>query len=385
MTDPLGHTTTNTYDAHGNLLTQGANLAESYTYDPVGNRLSSLIASYTVNSSNEMTAVNGAMYTYDANGNTLVKTDSTGTTSYTWDYENRLVSVTLPGSGGAVSFKYDPFGRRIYKSSSSGTSVFAYDGDNLVEETNSSGAVVARYAQGAGIDEPLAQLRSATTSFYSADGLGSITSLSNAAASITDTYTFDSFGKLAASTGTTVNPFRYTARESDAETGLYYYRARYYDPAAGRFLNEDPIGFNGGTNLYPYVANNPVTGTDAFGFDSDSDYCRRLREKIENIRQRIQKRRGELDEDPLGLPESCPGDWRNPGLSRRGHRRLINMDKALLAAREAEYAIFCKDLPKPPIPVPSPQRSPQTSTNNTAAAVAVVVIIIILAPVLIFM
>ena len=77
----------------------------------------------------------------------------------------------------AVSFKYDPFGRRIYKSSSSGTSVFAYDSDNLVEETNSAGTAVARYSQGLNIDEPLAMLRSSTTSYYEADGLGSVTSL----------------------------------------------------------------------------------------------------------------------------------------------------------------------------------------------------------------
>src|SRR5689334_16709507 len=83
----------------------------------------------------------------DSNGNTVTKVDSTGTTNYAWDFENRLASVTLPGSGGTVSFKYDPFGRRIYKSSS-GTSIYAYDGDNLVEETNSSGNVVARYSQG---------------------------------------------------------------------------------------------------------------------------------------------------------------------------------------------------------------------------------------------
>jgi YD repeat-containing protein len=63
-------------------------------------------------------------YAYDANGNTTSKTDSTGTTNYSWDFENRLASVALPGSGGTVSFKYDPFGRRIYKSSSSGTSVY---------------------------------------------------------------------------------------------------------------------------------------------------------------------------------------------------------------------------------------------------------------------
>lgn len=64
----------------------------------------------------------------DANGNTIVNTDSTGSTSYTWDYENRLSSLTLPGSGGTVRFKCDPLGRRIYKSSSSGTSIYAYDG-----------------------------------------------------------------------------------------------------------------------------------------------------------------------------------------------------------------------------------------------------------------
>jgi Tfp pilus assembly protein FimT len=74
----------------------------------------------------------------------------------------------------AVSFKYDPFGRRIEKSSSSGTSIYAYDQSNLVEETNGAGTVVARYQQGENIDEPLAMLRSATTSYYHSDGVGSV-------------------------------------------------------------------------------------------------------------------------------------------------------------------------------------------------------------------
>ena len=115
-----------------------------------------------------------------------------------------------------MTFKYHPFGRRIYKSSANGTSIYAYDGDNLVEETNSSCGVVARYAQGQNIDEPLAMLRSGATSYYHADGLGSVTSLSSAAGSIANTYTNDSFGKLTNSTGLLVNPFRYTARESDS-------------------------------------------------------------------------------------------------------------------------------------------------------------------------
>ena len=167
----------------------------------------------------------------------------------------------------SVSFKYDPFGRRIYKSSSTATSIYAYDGDNLIEEVNSSGTAVARYSQTQNIDEPLAILRSATTSYYHADGLGTTTSLSNAAGTLAQTYTFDSFGKQTASSGSLTNPFQYTGRELDSETGLYYMRARYYDPSAGRFLSEDPSDFNGGINFYAYVANDPVNWNDPLGLD----------------------------------------------------------------------------------------------------------------------
>jgi RHS repeat-associated protein len=201
----------------------------------------------------------------DANGNTTSKTDSTGTTTYAWDFENRMTSVVLPGSGGTISFKYDPFGRRIYKSSSSGTSIYAYDSDNLIEETNSSGAAVARYTQTENIDEPLAMLRGGATSYYHLDGLGSVTSLSNTAGTLAQTYTFDSFGNQTASSGSLTNPFRYTGREFDTETGLCFYRARCFDPATGRFLSEDPIGFRGGLNLYRYVKNQPTRYVDPTG------------------------------------------------------------------------------------------------------------------------
>ncbi len=233
----------------------------------MGNRLSSVgVRKYTYNSSNELTSRPGVTYTYDSNGNTLTKVDSTGTTSYAWDFENRLTSVTLPGSGGTVSFKYDPFGRRIYKSSSSSaTSVYAYDGQNLVEETNATGAVVARYAQGMHVDETLAMLRSSATSYYETDGLGSVTSLSNAAGVSAQTYTFDSFGKQTASSGSLTNPFQYTGRELDSETALYYMRARYFDPATGRFLSEDPVGFSVSKNFYAYVSNNAVNDIDPAG------------------------------------------------------------------------------------------------------------------------
>ncbi len=274
-----GTTATNyTYDAIYELLTAkvGTTTNESYTYDLVGNRLSSLgVSPYTNNTSNELTSTPTASYTYDYNGNTLTKVVGTNTTSYAWDYENRLSSVTLPGSGGTVTFKYDPFGRRIYKSSSAGTSVFAYDGDNITEETNSTGGVVARYTQTQNIDEPLAMLRSATTSYHQADGLGSVTSLSNGAGALAQTYTFDSFGKQTSSSGSLVNSFQYTARESDSETGLYYYRARYYDSSIGRFLSEDPVTFDGGsTDFYSYANNEPTFFIDPSGLAPDCPNCK---------------------------------------------------------------------------------------------------------------
>jgi RHS repeat-associated protein len=264
-----GVTSNYTYDAIQQLtqVTQANNTTESYSYDPVGNRTASLgVSSYTTNASNELTATLNASYTYDSNGNTLTKVVSSNTTTYVWDYENRLTSVTLPSSGGTVTLKYDPFGRRIEKSSSAATSAFAYDGDNLIEETNSSGTVVARYSQTDNIDEPLAMLRSSATSYYQADGLGSVTSLSNGAGALAQTYTVDSFGKQTASSGSLVNSFQYTGREFDTETGLYYYRARYYDSSTGRFMSEDPIDWLGGdVNFYRYASNQPSMFIDPLG------------------------------------------------------------------------------------------------------------------------
>jgi RHS repeat-associated protein len=137
----------------------------------------------------------------------------------------------------------------------------------LIEETNGAGASVARYSQSLDIDEPLAMLRGGVTSYYNADGIGSVTSLSNAAGALAQTYTFDSFGKLTASSGSLTNPFQFTAREFDPETSLYFHRARYYDPNIGRFLSEDSSDFNGGVNFYAYVGNDPANWLDPLGLD----------------------------------------------------------------------------------------------------------------------
>jgi RHS repeat-associated protein len=128
-----------------------------------------------------------------------------------------------------------------------------------IETIDQNGNVVSKYAQGQNIDEPLAECTSGATSYYEQDGLGSVTSLTNGAGALAQTYTFDSFGKTTNATGSLTNPFQYTAREFDSETGLYYYRARYYDPSTGRFISEDPIDFDGDSlDFYTYVENDDL-------------------------------------------------------------------------------------------------------------------------------
>jgi RHS repeat-associated protein len=247
---------------------QGATRTEAYTYDAVGNRTYQPGAPYTYNSSNEMLTREGVPYTYDANGNTLSKRNGSGTTSYAWDFENRLTSVTLP-TGGVVIFKYDPFGRRIQKSSTSGTTTYVYDGDNIEEELNgASGTLGERYTYGPGIDEPLVGQRQPQIYYYEADGLGSITSLTTPAGAVAATYTYNSFGLQTNGTGNATNWFRYTARQFDSDTALYYYRARYYDPTTGRFISEDPIRLAGGINVYRYAKANPTNLIDPSGLSA---------------------------------------------------------------------------------------------------------------------
>jgi RHS repeat-associated protein len=276
--DPAGNRTSNTnylsgttsnynYDPLYELtqVTQGGSTTESYSYDAVGNRLSSLgMPSYQYNSSNELTSTSAGTYSYDRNGNTL--SDPSGK-NYTWDFENRLSSVAVPAAG-MVTFKYDPFGKRIQKSGSNGTSNYIYDESTLLDELDAAGNSQTKYTQNLPLDEPLAEFRIGTAYYYHADGLNSVTSLTNSAGAQADGYTYTAFGGVSASTGSISNSLQYTGREYDSESGQYFYRARYYDPIVGRFLSEDPndkAGQDDDPNLYKYVENNAVNWVDPLG------------------------------------------------------------------------------------------------------------------------
>ena len=212
---------------------------------------------------NEQLNINTATYEYDLNGNRTKKTDSGSVTNYVYDDENRLIQVT--DSANTITYAYDPFGRRIEKNVNGSFTSYLYDSEDIIAEYDGAGNVRAKYTHGPGIDEPLAVQQSTTKYYYHADGLGSIVALSNSSGTIAQRYRYDAFGRMTQS-GSITQPFTYTAREYDTETGLYYYRARYYDPKAGRFITKDPISFNGGdVNLYAYVGNNPVNLIDPEG------------------------------------------------------------------------------------------------------------------------
>jgi len=148
---------------------------------------------------------------------------------------------------------------------------YLLDGSQEIAEYDGTGTLLRRYVFGPGIDEPVATIAAAGTKSYNhQDALGSVIALSDGTTgAVGDKYTYSAYGESPSLAG---NAFRYTGRRVDAETGLYYYRARYYSPRLGRFLQPDPIGYQGGLNLYAYVGGDPLNLTDPSGLIADAIY-----------------------------------------------------------------------------------------------------------------
>ncbi|TAK07548.1 RHS repeat-associated core domain-containing protein [bacterium] len=125
----------------------------------------------------------------------------------------------------------------------------AFDNEDILLELDGSNNILARYTHGPGIDESLIMEKGGASFFYHADGLGSIVDITDSAGTIKQRYTYSSFGKIESQLDPNfIQPYTFTGREFDSETGLYFYRARNYDHAIGRFLTSDPIGLEGGLN-----------------------------------------------------------------------------------------------------------------------------------------
>ncbi len=255
---------------------------EHYGYDKNGNRTSmgkgnGEFALYDTNALNQYTSIwnqDGIQaVTHDPDGNQLTK----GNQEYTWDAENRLIEVRERGTLRA-RYTYDHQSRRIARWTSDGVEErYLYQGWNLIniyanhaqaDETYTWGIDLSGSIHGAGGVGGLllATGKSIEDSWlYHYDANGNVSEISDSRSDILDQYSYDGFGKQESLPSVGGNRFRFSTKFQDRETEAYYYGYRYYDSGNGRWLSRDPIGEEGGLNLYGFVGNDPVNQWDYLG------------------------------------------------------------------------------------------------------------------------
>lgn len=238
----------------------GPDGAPTYAYDPVGNRTSKVLAGttiYTYDRSDRMTAAGAASVTVDANGNTTAR----GSDTLTFDQANRLKTATVAGAN--ETYAYDGDGLRFSRQVGTGSPIrYVSDVGPSLPVTIDDGT--RKYVYGLGLSYAVS---GSTVEVYHADRLGSIRALTTSG-SVVATYRIDDWGNLLGQTGSSTQPFGFTGEPRDA-TALSYLRARYYDPALGRFMSRDTWhgvrSVPGSLNDYTYLRDDPLSGADPDG------------------------------------------------------------------------------------------------------------------------
>ena len=274
-----GRTVDYTYDNLYRLLSENDGVSSSsYSYDPTGNRLTKTnalgTATYIYDGNDRLLSDGTTTYTYDANGNKLTETKAGVTTTYTWDAESRLKGSQSAGTN--TVYDYDYSGIRVSQSVNGVETRYLVDKNRnyaqVLEEYAPNGTVNATYIYG---NDLISQSRNAIDSFYGYDGLGSTRVLTDELGVVTDTYAYDAYGTLTASTGTTQNNYLYAGEQFDKGLNQYYLRDRYYGTDIGRFTQRDR--FEGdmmqplSLNRYGYTHGNPVNNIDPSGMFSISE------------------------------------------------------------------------------------------------------------------
>jgi len=242
------------HESAGNHIKTGGTFARS--------NISPALTTTNYNANNQQTTFGTTTETYDLNGNLATSTDAGVTTTYTWKARNQLTSISKTGL--TASFTYDSFGRRTGRTVNGTVTNYVYDGLNPVQEKN-GGTITANLLTGLGIDEFFTRTDGVGVRSLLPDALGSTVALGDGTGTLQTQYTYEPFGFVSQTGAASTSSYKFTGREDDG-TGLFYYRARYYQPQFQRFISEDPIGFASGYfNLYVLLGNNPVNGTDPLG------------------------------------------------------------------------------------------------------------------------
>jgi RHS repeat-associated protein len=245
----------------------------SPAYDKVGNPAD---AATVVTAGNRLTSFNGVTMTYDPDGYMISRVTSTTTDSLTWDEFGRLTSVKRVGQPQPTKFAYDGFGRRIRKTSpSSGNREYLWDGDQIIAEIDvngSSNPIAKTYTYYPGVDQPRTVTTGGQAYFFSTESDGTVNALIRKSdRTVVAQYKYTPWGELEVDSTNVASDLRWKGLLYDRETELYYMRARYYDPKSRRFISEDPIGLEGGINVYAFAGGDAVNGSDPSGLSEDCD------------------------------------------------------------------------------------------------------------------